>query len=38
MVREAKMGGKRKRYDVQNLYPGSCPCPASGMVDNEMGF
>lgn len=27
MVREGKMGGERKRCEVQNLYSGSCPVP-----------
>ena len=27
MMREGKTGEKRKGYDVQILYPGSCPSP-----------
>ena len=38
MVREAKVGGKRKRRDAKIYTLGVALAPASGMVDNEMGF
>jgi len=38
MVREDKMGGEQKRFDVEIYTLGVTLAPASGKVDNEMGF